>query len=147
MSGDKRYYVPPKVIRQPAEAEYIAFLKNENKMHSEASGGKLASHWGPPQQYVTVINHERRYVEVSDDFCKLVGYDRTELLEKKYDDLTAANTNNVEIIHGLFEKLGYMHGMWMLVSREGTRILIRYESWLRSDDLIEAHMEVLGVGY
>jgi PAS domain S-box-containing protein len=94
-----------------------------------------------------VVNHERRYVEVSDNFCKLVGYDRDELLAKKYDDLTASHTNNVEIIHDLFEKLGYMHGLWMLVSREGTRILIRYESWLRSDDLIEAHMEVLGAGY
>jgi PAS domain S-box-containing protein len=147
MSDRKRHYIPPKVIRQPADAQYLAFLKNENKTHPEALGGKLSSHWNRHRQYVTVVDHERRYIEVSDDFCKLVGYDRDELLAKKYDDLTAANTNSVEAVYGLFEKLGYMHGLWMLVSREGTRILVRYESWIRSDDLIEGHMEVLGAGY
>jgi PAS domain S-box-containing protein len=147
MSDIKRHYVPPKVIRQPADAEYLAFLKNQNKIHSDALGGKLSSNWKSHQQYVAVVDHDRKYIEVSDDFCKLVGYDRDELLKKKYDDLTASNTNSIEIVYRLFEKLGYMHGLWMLVSREGTRILIRYESWLRADDLIEAHMEVLGAGY
>jgi len=37
--------------------------------------------------------------------------------------------------------------MWMLVTREGTRILVRYESWLRPDSYIEGHMEVVGAGY
>jgi PAS domain S-box-containing protein len=141
MSG-KRHYIPPKVIRQPADAEYLAFLKNEIKA---SSAEKLS--WNSHLQYITVVDRERRYVEVSDDFCKLVGYDRTELMEKKYDDLTASNTNNIETVYSLFEKLGYMHGLWILVSREGTRILIRYESWIRPDDLIEAHMEVIGAGY
>ncbi len=144
MSG--RHYVPPKVIRQPAEAEYLAFLKNQKKVASERSGVKLSTDWSR-QAYVTVVDHERRYIEVSDDFCKLIGYDRDELLQKKYDDVTAPNTSNVEVTLSLFERLGYMHGLWMLVSREGTRILVRYESWLRPDNLIEGHMEVLGAGY
>ena len=147
MSDGKRHYIPPKVVRQPADAEYLAFLKNEKEKHSEAESGNLSSNWNLHHQYITVVDRERRYIEVSDDFCKLVGYHRDELLKKKYDDLTASSTNNVETVYSLFEKLGYMHGLWMLVSREGTRILIRYESWLRSDDLIEAHMEVLGAGY
>ncbi len=87
MSDGKRHYIPPKVIRQPADAQYLAFLKNENKTHSKALGGKLSSHWNSHQQYVTVVDHERRYIEVSDDFCKLVGYERDDLLAKKYDDL------------------------------------------------------------
>ena len=147
MSDSKRRYIPPKVIRQPADTEYLAFLKNEKKSHAEAGVGKLSLSWDSHHQYVTVVDRNRRYIEVSDDFCKLVGYHRDELLKKKYDDLTASSTNNVETVYSLFEKLGYMHGLWMLVSRGGTRILIRYESWLRSDDLIEAHMEVLGAGY
>lgn len=141
-----RRYVPPKFVRQPAEAEYLAFLKAENKVDPERSTGKLSSEWSG-QEFVTVVDRGRRYVEVSDSFCKLVGYDRDELLQKKYDDVTASNTSNIETILSLFEKLGYMHGLWMLVSREGTRILVRYESWLRPDDLIEGHMEVVGAGY
>lgn len=44
-------------------------------------------------------------------------------------------------------KLGYLHGLWMLVSREGTRILVRYHSWFQPDSCIEGHMEVVGAGY
>jgi len=41
-------------------------------------------------------------------------------------------------------KLGYLHGLWMLVTREGNWILVRYESWLRADSYIEGRMEVVG---
>lgn len=143
MSDSKRQYIPPRVIRQPAEAEYLAFLKNASK----SDPGPLSSNWEPNPDYVTIVDYDRRYIEVSTDFCKLVGYDREELLGTRYDELTASNTNNIEIVFSLFAKLGYMHGLWMLVSRQGTRILVRYESWIRSDELIEAHMEVLGAGY
>jgi hypothetical protein len=47
----------------------------------------------------------------------------------------------------MFLKLGYMHGLWMLQSRKGTRVLVRYETWLRPDAQIEAHMEIVGAGY
>jgi PAS domain S-box-containing protein len=144
MSDSKRHYIPPKVIRQPADAAYLAFLKNETKA---GLGEKLSSNWISHQEYVTVVDQERKYIEVSDEFCKLVGYSRDELLGKRYDEVTASNTNNIETVFSLFARLGYMHGLWMLVSREGTRILVRYESWIRPDDLIEAHMEVLGAGY
>ena len=87
------------------------------------------------------------YGEVSDSFCQLVGYKREELLCKRYDELTAPNTNDIPCVNRMLVRLGYMHGLWMLMSREGTRILVRYEAWLRSDSLIESHMEVVGAGY
>jgi hypothetical protein len=40
-----------------------------------------------------------------------------------------------------------MHGLWMFVSREGKRILVRYESWLRPDEKIEGHMELVEEGF
>ncbi len=98
-------------------------------------------------QYITVVDRDRKYVEVSDSFCQLVGYQREELVGMRYDDLTAPNTNDIPTVFGLFQKLGYMHGLWLLVSREGTRILVRYEAWLRPDSYIEGHMEVVGAGY
>jgi len=107
---------------------------------------------GSLQKYVTERRDWRRIAGWLFDiayglFCQLVGYQREELVGKRYDDLTAPNTNDVPTVFGLFQKLGYMHGMWMLVSREGTRILVRYESWLRPDSYIEGHMEVVGAGY
>jgi len=98
-------------------------------------------------QYVTVVDSDRRYVEVSDSFCQLVGYQREELVGMRYDDLTAPHTNDIPKVFALFARQGYMHGLWLLVSRGGTRILVRYESWLRPDSYIEGHMEVVGAGY
>jgi hypothetical protein len=70
-----------------------------------------------------------------------VGYKREELIGKRYDELTAPNTNDIPAIFKLFTKSGYMHGLWMLVNRQGKNILVRYESWIRSDSMIEGRME------
>jgi hypothetical protein len=40
-----------------------------------------------------------------------------------------------------------MHGLWMLVHRTGTRILVRYDAWIRSDSKIESNMELVAAGY
>ena len=143
MSKRKRY-ARPSFIRHESETEYPERTRSIVKT--------LRQELKDPQfevkpQYVTVVDSDRRYVEVSDSFCQLVGYQREELVGMRYDDLTAPNTNDIATVFGLFQKLGYMHGMWMLVSREGTRILVRYESWIRPDSYIEGHMEVVGAGY
>jgi PAS domain S-box-containing protein len=97
----------------------------------------------PDSQYKTVVNLDRRYVDVSDGFCDLVGYKREELIGKQYDDLTAPKTNDIPTVFKLFTKSGYMHGLWMLVNRQGENILVRYESWIRADSLIEGRMEAV----
>jgi PAS domain S-box-containing protein len=97
----------------------------------------------PDSQYKTVVDLDRKYVDVSDGFCNLVGYKREELIGKRYDDLTASNTNDIPTIFELFTKSGYMHGLWMLVNRHGNSILVRYESWIRSDLRIEGRLETV----
>ncbi len=114
---------------------------------SQDSGIELSDKRRVRREYVAVVNDDRNYVEVSDSFCQLVGYKREELLCKRYDELTAPNTNDILCVNRMLVRLGYMHGLWMLMSREGTRILVRYEAWLRSDSLIESRMEVVGAGY
>jgi hypothetical protein len=42
-------------------------------------------------------------------------------------------TSDVPVVFDLFSRLGYMHGLWVLVARKGTRILVRYEAWLRPE--------------
>jgi PAS domain-containing protein len=96
--------------------------------------------------YRTLIDLDRRYVYVSDEFCKLVGYSREELIGTRYDDLSAPGTNDLRTVFNLFCQLEYMHGLWMLLARGGNRVLVRYESWLRPDLLIEAHMQLVPAG-
>ncbi|HTW24155.1 MAG TPA: PAS domain S-box protein [Candidatus Baltobacteraceae bacterium] len=99
-----------------------------------------------PDDYRALIDLDRRYVYVSDEFCKLVGYTREELIGKRYDDVSAPDTNDLRTVFNLFCQLEYMHGLWMLLSSGGKRILVRYESWLRPDCLIEAHMQLVPTG-
>jgi PAS domain S-box-containing protein len=140
----KKPYNQPRIIRYESEEEYPDLTKRVvRSLRQELE----ALQFEVKPQYVTVVDGDRKYVEVSDSFCQLVGYQREELVGKQYDDLTAPDTNNIPTVFGLFQKLGYMHGLWMLVSREGTRILVRYEARLRPDSYIEGHMEVVGAGY
>jgi len=140
----RKPYAPPSVLSYESETEYPGWARSIVKtLRQELE----ALQFEVEPQYVTVVDSDRKYVEVSDSFCQLLGYQREELVGKRYDDLTAPNTNDIATVFGLFQRLGYMHGLWMLVSREGTRILVRYEAWLRPDSYIEGHMEVVGAGY
>jgi PAS domain-containing protein len=93
--------------------------------------------------YTTLVNSDRKYVWVSDNFCELLGYKVEELVGKRYDEVTAPTTNDIPVTFSMFKKLGYMHGLWMLIHRTGERILIRYEAWLRADSLVESNIEVV----
>jgi CspA family cold shock protein len=93
--------------------------------------------------YTTVVDGDRKYVDVSESFCELVGYETKELIGMPYDALTAPNTTDIGTTHDLFSRVGYMHGLWMLVHRTGYRILIRYEAWRRPDTNIRSNIEVV----
>jgi PAS domain S-box-containing protein len=118
--------------------------EKQSDLHAEFPGS--ASEAIVADDYRTVIDMDRRYVYVSDGFCELVGYTREELIGKRYDDLSAPETNDLRTVFNLFCQMEYMHGLWVLVARSGARILIRYESWIRPDRLIEAHMQLVAAG-
>ena len=143
----KKPYVPPSVTHYDSLAECPDRIRELLQSHYPDPGAASASQSKVKPDYTTVVDSDRRFVEVSDSFCKLVGYQREDLIGRRYDELSAPNTNDIPVIFDLFMKLRYMHGLWMLVSRNGARILVRYESWLRPDSLIQGNMEVIGAGY
>lgn len=97
--------------------------------------------------YTVQVDMNRKYVEVSDAFCNLLGYSRKELIGKRFDEVTAPRTNEIAVVFELFLRNRYMHGIWILLNRSHTtRIIVRYEAWLRPDSLIECKMELLGAG-
>ena len=147
MMSKRKPYIPPSVSHYESEMEYPDRIRNLlHSLHRESENNAV-SQWSVKPEYTTVVDCDRRYVQVSDSFCKLMGYQRGDLIGRQYDDLTAPGTNDIQTIFNLFSRLGYMHGLWMLESRKGARILVRYESWLRPDSLIEGNMEVVGAGY
>jgi PAS domain-containing protein len=136
---DKKPYTPPRVIPSVPEQvpEWIVKCLQNDLGISESSGPRVSS------IYTTVVDSDRKYVWVSDNFCELLGYKIDELIGKRYDEVTAPTTSDIPITSRMFKKLGYMHGLWMLINRTGDRILIRYEAWLRADSLVEANIEVV----
>src|SRR5260370_16659708 len=84
----------------------------------------LVTHVAPT--YTTVVNQERKFVEVSDSFCTLVGYKTEELIGRRFDHLTALNTADIPTTFHLFSKLGYIHGLCLLVHLTRYPLLIRY---------------------
>jgi PAS domain S-box-containing protein len=94
-----------------------------------------------------LIGENNSYVEASAEFCRLVGYSRAELLRMKLEDLAAPGTADITNAFNPLTTTGCAQGLWLLVSREGTRILVRYESRLRSDLLMQTQLELIGAGY
>jgi hypothetical protein len=54
-------------------------------------------------------------------------------------------TNDIPTILELF-LTKYMHGIWALGHQRGTKILVRYEAFVRRDGPYQTHMELLGAG-
>ena len=145
MIGKRKPYVAPKAIRYETDHEVPSQLRSV----AQEVRDEMMEQFGPTVQadYTTLVDGDRRYIEVSDGFCQLVGYGREELIGKRYDDLTAPGTNDIPTVFRLFVCQGYMHGLWMLVHRNGTRVLVRYESWVRPDCYIQSKMELVGGGH
>ena len=93
--------------------------------------------------YTAVVDRDHKYVDVSEGFCELVGYKMEELIGMPYDRLTAVDSADIPTTYRLFSRLGYMHGLWMLVHRTGYRILVRYEAWLRPDKNVQSNLELV----
>lgn len=140
-------YIPPRFVRHDGESDYPDWTQDVvRSVRQECESSDSAQGVVKPE-FTTVVDGDRRYVEVSDSFCQLLGYRREELIGKLYDETSAPNTNDIMLVARLFAKQGYMHGLWMLSSRRDTRILVRYESWIRPDSYIEWRMEIVGAGY
>jgi PAS domain-containing protein len=135
---NKKVYAPPHIIPyapNQVPATVIQLFQHDVRVSDSIRG--------VAPTYTNVVDKDRRFVRVSQNFCELLGYRREELIGKKYDEITAPQTSNIPTIFNLFKQLGYMQGLWMLVSRKRERIVIRYESWLRQDSFIESNIEVV----
>ena len=130
----KKVYAPPRLTAYDPEdvPEWL------NLMQQDLLKGAHV-----PPTYTTVVDQDRKYVHVSENFSELVGYKIEELIGMRYDHLTVPNTADIAMTYTLFSRLGYMHGLWMLNHRTGYRILIRYEAWLRPDKNIQSNIEVV----
>lgn len=78
-------------------------------------------------RYVAFVDEQRRYLDVTDGVCELLGYSRSELLTMRIDDVTAPTIRSSA--SPLFEQYlndGLQRGSYILRHRNGNEIPITY---------------------
>ena len=53
-------------------------------------------------QYTAVIDLNRKYIEVSDSFCRLLGRTRNQLVGHRIDDVTSPNSIDIQAVYDCF---------------------------------------------
>ena len=77
--------------------------------------------------YVAFVDEHRRYLDVTDGVCELLGYSRSELLNMRIDDVTAPTMRSQA--PPLFQQYladGLQQGSYVLLHRKGHEVPITY---------------------
>lgn len=93
--------------------------------------------------YHIALTVEGKFQGVPPEFCRLVGYEATQLLGKPISEITAWELGNVPQHLGAVMHFGCFEGLWMFVHREGHGILVRADWQLLPDLSTEARCDVL----
>ena len=84
--------------------------------------------------YCTVeLDLQGKFTRVSEEFCRLVGYERRELLGQPIDRVTVSATVNVPQHLGAVFHFGSFHSLWMFVDRGGRGVLVQSDWGLHPD--------------
>jgi PAS domain S-box-containing protein len=90
-------------------------------------------------KYIVFVDEHRRYVDVTDGVCELLGYSRSELLKMTVDDVTAPVMRSRTA--PLFQQYladGRLHGEYVLLHRDGSEIPITYTATVFPDGCMVA---------
>ena len=92
--------------------------------------------------YVAFVDQDRRYLEVTDGVCALLGYSRSDLLNMRIDDIAApTEARNVAPLFEKYVAEKGLDGTFVLKNRLGKLIPIRYHSRIFPDGCMVARWE------
>lgn len=115
MCSKKRSYIAPLLNKHQSVEDLPEKLQ---KVAAEI----LESH--PP--LLTVVNDNRQYVEVSEEFARLLGYSASELIGKRVDDITVKSALDIELTFRMARRFGEIQGLWLFERRDGKPLLCSY---------------------
>jgi PAS domain S-box-containing protein len=127
-----------------------------NCVSIDARPSSAATHVPEPQHVTTepatsvctiLVGPDGKFVEVSDLFCKIIGFTRDDLLGMNHDSLIAPGTADRLPPDSPRKLTGCSQGLWLLTTRVGTRVLVHYDSRTRSDHMVQSQLEIVGAGY
>lgn len=103
----------------------------------------LLSHRHPEVQgaeFAVFTNPSRNYVDCTDGACRLLGYDRQEMLARTIDEVSF-HAGEVSQLFAEYLRRGEMNGEFVLRHKTGTPIPIRYRAVVFADGCTAAVWE------
>jgi PAS domain S-box-containing protein len=82
------------------------------------------------------VNDQRKYVEVNDSTCRLLGYSREELLQMRIDDVSYPSGAHVSPMFEHYQNEGAMRGVFAVKTKQGEVLWIRYESSIEGGRMV-----------
>ncbi len=96
---------------------------------------------GVQHAYRILLSVRGECLEVSDSFCELVGFERRQLIGKPIESLHGLGMIDLPKNLGFVLHFATLRGVWMLLHRDGTRLLVRYQAKLLIDLGIDIRIE------
>jgi PAS domain S-box-containing protein len=126
----------------------LRVIQRELEGHQVSAGSRIAhSHSEVAGTYMVFVDTNRRYVEVTDGVCQLLGYSRRELLSMTIDEVAAPELRSeVPETFRQFVAEGGLQGEYWLLTKDRRRIKIHYQSKVYPDGCMVARWEPLDLG-
>jgi PAS domain-containing protein len=141
-SQKKKKYARPMVISTKLEDLSPRIRAEAEAAASELSrDGHLKAQLGP--EYRILLTVEGALKEVPNEFCRLLGYECSDLLGKPIDTITASRAASVAKHLGAVFHFGSFHGLWLFVHKDGRGILAQCDWESLPDRSIEIRSEVI----
>jgi PAS domain S-box-containing protein len=131
----------PNEAKQTVDAFITKGESPAGLLETTASLLQVRSHSHPELdgKYIAFADERRRYMDVSDGICELLGYSRSELLRMTIDDVTAPVMRSETA--PLFQQYlsdGRLQGEYILLHRDGSEIPITYTATVFPDGCMVA---------
>jgi PAS domain S-box-containing protein len=102
---------------------------------AKCGGFLLLSHGHPEvsgEEFVVFADPSRRYVDCSDGVCRLLGYERSEMLERRIENVSF-HDEEVSKLFAEYLRRGAMDGEFVLRHKDGKPVPIRYRAFVFAD--------------
>jgi len=132
---DARSVVDAFVVKGQAPAVLLDTLASHLHLRSH-------SHRHFDGKYVAFVDQDRKYLDVTDGVCELLGYSRSDLLRMRIDDVAApTEATNVKPLFERYVADKAQEGVFRLQDSQGKIISIRYHSRVFPDGCMVARWE------